>query len=424
MKSKKRFNRRLFKGSLFLILIFALCLSVDLNAQTINRGTDKEENNTPADMVESKWKEYYQRGIDYKKEKKYEKAIEEFNKALDVIPGFWLTFMQLGDANRELKQYEKAIHYYTEAIKKGPDPPFYVTIYQLRSISYAGLQRFQDAMSDITKAIELDPKRSDAYYKRGLYYLLEFDQPERALKDFDRAITLGEGSALIYNDRGTALKKLGRFQEAAESYSTALKISPSYSRSLLNRGFAYICLGEYDKALEDENAILRHNPDEIDALIQRISIYFWKKDLKSALSDLNLVLKHGHRTPWTYLALSRAYYGLGELDKAVEANEKGIALKGREDFQSDLYLEKGFLLLLKGHSEEALRAYNEGINLAINSRELFSIQRAIADLSETSFNKKEAKNVIPQLLDRLQEAQRNVAPLAKIAPGECHKSRI
>lgn len=404
--------------------LFTLLLNVDLRAQIANGNGNRQDASAIGNPANSDWKESYKKGLRYKEKKQYEKAIEEFNKALTIVPGFWVILIQLGEVHRELKQFEKAISYFTEAIKKNPDPPLDYTAYQLRSVSYASIQKYKEAMEDITKAIELDPKESTGYYKRGQYYLVAFDQPEKALKDFDTAITFGERSAEVYHYRGAALFKLGRFQEAVESYSLVLKIDPSHYSGLLNRGSTYYCLEEYDKALNDQNTVLRLYPEDVEARLSRASIYIAKEEFSSALSDLLFAIDHGRKDAWIYLNLADVYYHLGELEKAIQANNRAIALDNNTFLQPNLYFKKGFFLLIEGSIEDATKAYEQGIKLAVEKHNLQSVELAGRDINGASFSKEEAKTVASKITSQLKEIGRKIAPTAVTNLGQCHKSRI
>lgn len=400
------------------------CLDVTLNTQIVDGQMHQRDTNEILIVTKSDWKESYKRGLRYQEQKQYEKAIAEFNAALKAEPGLWLITLQLGQAYRELKQYEKAIFYLSQAISKNPDPPFRVTAYLLRSISYASVEKYKEAMDDITKAVELDPKGSVGYYKRGQYYLVAFSQPEKALKDFDTAITFGERSAEIYHYRGAALFKLGRFQEAIESYSQVLKIDPSHYSGLLNRGSTYLCLEEYDKALNDQNTVLRLYPEDVEARLDRVSVYIAKEDFNAALSDLLFAIDHGRKDAWLYLTLGDVYYRLGELEKAIQANDKAIELNNNTFLQPSLYFKKGFFLLIRGSIDEATKSYEQGIKLAVDGRNLQSVELAARDISGASFSKEEAKTVASKITSQLNETQRKIAPMAVTNQGQCHKSRI
>lgn len=58
-----------------------------------------------------------------------------------------------------------------------------------RGITFINLGRFDEAVSDLNKAIELDPKSSFAYAGRGLAYLRE-DRVESSRRDAEKALSL------------------------------------------------------------------------------------------------------------------------------------------------------------------------------------------------------------------------------------------
>ena len=65
----------------------------------------------------------------------------------------------------KLGKYEKARSDYTKVIELNPE---YATAYYYRGICYRKLGEYDRAISDYTKAIELDPKYTKAYLNRAL----------------------------------------------------------------------------------------------------------------------------------------------------------------------------------------------------------------------------------------------------------------
>ena len=68
---------------------------------------------------------------------------------------------------------------------------------------------FDNAINDLTKAIELKPNNASAYINRGSahYEKAEFN---RAIADFTRAIELNPKSALAYCNLGWTYEAIGR----------------------------------------------------------------------------------------------------------------------------------------------------------------------------------------------------------------------
>jgi len=87
------------------------------------------------------------------------------------------------------------------------------------------------ALDEVNKAVELNPKSSDAYMSRGVgnYYLpAQFGGgPELAVKDLQKAIEIDPKNADAQLWLGVALRKLNRSAEANEAIARSLKLNPN-----------------------------------------------------------------------------------------------------------------------------------------------------------------------------------------------------
>jgi tetratricopeptide (TPR) repeat protein len=109
---------------------------------------------------------------------------------------------------------------------------------------------YKNAIDYLTKAIELDPKSSRAYYYRGIAYG-KLGNDQQAIKDFDKAIELNPKYSMAYNGRGIAYGNLGDYKQAIEDYNKAIELNPKYAHAYYDRGLAYDKLGNYKQAIED-----------------------------------------------------------------------------------------------------------------------------------------------------------------------------
>jgi tetratricopeptide (TPR) repeat protein len=60
-------------------------------------------------------------------------------------------------------------------------------VYHNRAVVYEKKGQYDQAISDYTKALEIDPNLADAYHNRGVVYGRE-NQPDQAISDFTEAI--------------------------------------------------------------------------------------------------------------------------------------------------------------------------------------------------------------------------------------------
>ena len=121
--------------------------------------------------------------------------------------------------------------------------------------------KYQQAIDDITEAIRLDPtprafrfhNRAEAY--RGLGDLT------RAIADFDQAIRLDPvPRSFRFSDRGNALRDARQYDRALADYETALKLAPTNAWILLDRGRTYSRMGQSRAARSDLDTALVLDP--------------------------------------------------------------------------------------------------------------------------------------------------------------------
>ncbi len=80
--------------------------------------------------------------------------------------------------------------------------------------------RYEEAINDYNKVIELNPKDAIAYYTRG-NAKLALGRHQEAIMDYDKAIELNPQFAIAYYTRGDAKSDLGRHEEAITDYDKA-----------------------------------------------------------------------------------------------------------------------------------------------------------------------------------------------------------
>jgi len=86
------------------------------------------------------------------------------------------------------EEYEEALKYYTTAIEETPDRSDY---YTKRAACYLKLNKHINALQDANKAIELDPKNSNAHLRKGIAYF-EQQEYESAKTAFENALAISD----------------------------------------------------------------------------------------------------------------------------------------------------------------------------------------------------------------------------------------
>ncbi len=128
-----------------------------------------------------------------------------------------------------------------------------------RALVRVQTQDLDGAIADYTAAIAVQPRSTMAYNGRGHAHLVKGDT-QRALADFSAAIDISPKSARAYNNRGLAHRKTGKLTKAIEDYTRAIAINPIYALAYANRGYALEARGRKTAAVADFRRALLLDP--------------------------------------------------------------------------------------------------------------------------------------------------------------------
>jgi len=127
--------------------------------------------------------------------------------------------------------------------------------------------------------------RAIALGNRGAAFKL-LGRYDEAIADFDRAIELDGGNPQYYCQRGDLRVRKGANDDAIADYTTALQKAPGYLWAYRSRGQAYLAQGNGPLALADLNQALRLKPGNFGLLVLRGRANNFAKSYDAAIADL------------------------------------------------------------------------------------------------------------------------------------------
>jgi type IV pilus assembly protein PilF len=133
--------------------------------------------------------------------------------------------------------------------------------YQI-GISYFHDNNIQPAYVELQKAMELNPYDKQIHNALGIIYLSKLEDYPKAVEHFKKALKIDENYSEAMTNIGNAYAKMGEYNNAIESYRTAIS-NPLYRNpalALYNLGMVYYRLAKYDLALDSfKDSIRRYS---------------------------------------------------------------------------------------------------------------------------------------------------------------------
>ncbi len=167
-------------------------------------------------------KEIYTRGIESGVQGKFEEAKKDFTIVLkddSLQTSAQLNLKTISDILKKKIEKETGIHIF-------------------KAIQYEDQGKYDLAISEYAKAIEVNPKYADSYNKRGLVYFNK-NMYEQAINDYTQAIQLNPKYTDAYNNRGIIYYNQEKYDLAIIDYSKAIELDPQYAKAYHNRGLIY-----------------------------------------------------------------------------------------------------------------------------------------------------------------------------------------
>lgn len=194
-------------------------------------------------------------------------------------------------------------------------------------LSKAG--KYRESLIQFDEAIKASPKVADYYIWRARS-LLEVEETKQGMNDLNKAIQLDAKKSEAYYLRARAHYELGNYQASLKDYSTAfilVKTPVEKAEILRLRARMHAALKKYDQAIADltQSLTLSHDPV---AFLLRANQYFNIGKYKEAVKDYTDAINFSKTDDISKLYSLRAisYEKLGQKTLALKDREKAKKL--------------------------------------------------------------------------------------------------
>jgi tetratricopeptide (TPR) repeat protein len=198
--------------------------------------------------------------------------------------------------------------------------------YFRRADAYLSRRKTDEALSDLSAGLALDPKDVGALGKRVYIYTQKRDYAN-AEKDIAAVQALDPSNPALPGAQAMVAEGKGDYSACILGYSKILERQPTRSYALAHRAMCEASSGNDQAALADSAAALKISPKMIDMRMLRANIFMHqgKRDLVAAEADA--MTKDNPTSDYAWVGAARTYAALGQRDRAMKAFDRALAIK-------------------------------------------------------------------------------------------------
>ncbi|MGW1049175.1 tetratricopeptide repeat protein [Streptomyces sp. NPDC002521] len=230
----------------------------------------------------------------------------------------------------------------------------------VRGNTFRARDEYERAMTEYDRAVSLDPESARAYVSRSATRVLLQDFAG-AIEDLDQALARDPDNAANLTFRGEYHRRVGHCDAALRDLDRAIGLDPTMPGAWASRGATQHALARYDLALADVNRALEIAPDFVWGLVRRARLMRSRGDREQQLADLDRAVALDPEAPWVLCERGDALSAVGREEEALADYRKAIDLD--PDYPS-VHASRGALHCKHGRDEEALADLDRALSLA------------------------------------------------------------
>ncbi|TGZ76554.1 mitochondrial precursor protein [Ascodesmis nigricans] len=258
-----------------------------------------------------------------------------------------------------------------------------------------------DALADLTKSIELDPKMTQSYIKRASMSL-ELGDRDAAAADFEAAIEHNPDDADIYYHRAQLHFICGEFAEAAKDYQKSIELDRDFIFSHIQLGVTQYKQGSIASSMATFRRCIKNFEKVPDVYNYFGELLLDQQKFQEAIEKFDLAIEMEKQTkpmgmnvlPLINKALA-LFQWKQDYAEAEKLCEKALLLDPDCDIAVATMAQ---LLLQQGKVDQALQYFEQAAKLARTEAEIVNA----LSYAEATRTQLQVQEKYPQLASRLQ----------------------
>ncbi|XP_065125037.1 tetratricopeptide repeat protein 13 isoform X2 [Paramisgurnus dabryanus] len=333
----------------------------------------------------------------------YDEAVKHFSLLLQGDPELVSAIYGRGIAYgkkslQDIKNADLALYELSRVISLEPNRP---EVYEQRAEILSPLGRISEALSDLTKAIQLQPS-ARLYRHRGTLLFISEDYVA-AMEDFQQSLELKKNQPIALLYKGLTFFHRGLLKEAIEVFREALKLKPDFIDAYKSLGQAYRELGDFENAMESFQKALLLDQNHIQSLQLRGMMLYHHGSLQEAIGNFKRCLQLEpynevcqYMKGLSHVAMGQFYEGIKAQTK-VMLNDPLLGQKASSEYLKVKYLRE-YSRYLHSHLDVPVAEYNVDQDLPGNFKNHWAknLPFLIEDYEEQPGLQPHIKDVLPQ----------------------------
>ena len=205
------------------------------------------------------------------------------------------------------RQHDEALKLASQAIKADPKS---ISALSLRATIYERIDKYTEAVDDLTKILALDKTLAEVYQRRGVLHFKD-GNIKASIADFDAYIEREPKAKISHWQRGISYYYAGQFDDGRKQFEGYQDYD---SNDVENAVWRFMCMARKDGIEKARKAILKIGDDRRVPMRQVYDLY--KGDLK--VEDVMKAAKANNELFYAHLYVGIYYDLLNDKKKAFE----------------------------------------------------------------------------------------------------------
>ena len=273
-----------------------------------------------------------------------------------------------------------AITNYTKALEIDPN---FIDAYKGRAKVFEKQSNLEFAAKDYERALAIDVKDYESFFNASRLNLL-LKNYETAITFSIKALELEKKSLESYDVRINALIAIGKFDEAMEQAQKAVDIKKNYL-TYYNKAHVLFLQGKFQESQNYYKLAIDDDDKKLDARLGMADAYYMQDLFDQCITTVNSVLTIDSKCKNAYIIRAKAYKKKIEYQNAINDMSKVIILYPNDENVKDIYFQRGIYYMEFNQHMMAINDFTEVISRDKNYYQAY-FQRAAANEAIRAWN--------------------------------------